>query len=101
MTTRPDDLLEVIGPKTAECNGLGLVPPLMGLRPIRVSCARDAKRLMARIILALQKQTIASQTARDLCYLLIQFTALLKETELETRVLRLEQEAGYDAAKAA
>ena len=101
MTTRPDDLLEVIGPKTAECNGLGLVPPLMGLRPIRVSCARDAKRLMARIILALQKQTIASQTARDLCYLLVTYVTMLRETELEERVAKLERGVTHELAEAA
>jgi hypothetical protein len=51
----------------------------------------DAKRTLGRLILAFQQGAIESQAAKTLCYLLVSFSAICKDHEMEKRIDELEK----------
>jgi hypothetical protein len=65
--------------------------PLMGMRPVKVSSARDARRLASRLIKGFQSRTIDSKEAKDLMYLLIGYVQAFKTADLEERIKALER----------
>jgi hypothetical protein len=78
-------------------------PPL-GLtgRPVTVRDARSAKRLLGKIIVALQKGTVSSYLAKDLCYLLSVYVQICQSSDFEERLEKLEHtpKGGGDAESA-
>jgi hypothetical protein len=65
-------------------------PALLKERPIRVGNLKDAKKLLARLLVAFQRGEIDGRDAKDLAYLLSVFIQLAKDVELEERVKQLE-----------
>jgi hypothetical protein len=86
--------------KTRKCvNSKGkLVPissdagnlPLISGRVPRIRNAKDAKKLLARIIGAFCRGDVLGQDAKDLCYMLSTFAQLHAVAELEARLETLE-----------
>jgi hypothetical protein len=66
--------------------------PPSSVRPIRITKAKDAKRLLSRLIFQLQTGEIEGRQAKDITYLLVAFIQIENEIMLEKRVARLEQE---------
>jgi hypothetical protein len=69
---------------------LVLTPPPRPLRPVRVRDLRSAKRLLSRLISQLQRAEVEPVYAKDLTYLLSVFIGLVRGSELEDRVRKLE-----------
>jgi hypothetical protein len=65
--------------------------PPMFPRPIRITKAKDAKRLLSRMIYQLQTGEIEGRQAKDMTYLLVAFIQIEKEIVLEDRVKQIEQ----------
>ena len=61
-------------------------------RPIRIKKIDDARRLLSRLILALQKKQIAGRDAKDLCYIVVSYVNVASETDLEKRVEEIEKQ---------
>jgi hypothetical protein len=59
--------------------------------PVRVRDLKGAKRLLSRLIWDLQRGAIKGQQAKDLCYLLSTFIMLVRDFELEQKLIRLEK----------
>ena len=62
----------------------------LGGKPIRISKVKDAKRLLSRLLMEFQKGTIDSRQAKDMTYMLVSFVQIVKDTEMEERLGRLE-----------
>lgn len=65
--------------------------PIMGLRPVAVHTAKDARRLLSRLIIGLQKREIVGQECKDLVYVLTAFLNGCKMVEIENRLSSLEK----------
>jgi len=63
-----------------------VIPPVSG-RCIKVNNIQQAKRLLSKIILLLQKGLIDGRRAKDLVYIISVFTAVVKDTEFDERIL--------------
>lgn len=61
-------------------------------KPVVVRDARSAKRLLGRLIVALQKREITGCEAKDLCYLLSVYVQIHRESDLEERIVKLERD---------
>ena len=72
-------------------SALLLTPP--GTKPIRVTRARDARRLLSRIIISFQKGEISNQNSKDLAYLLSVFIQIHSATDIEDRIKKLEEKS--------
>ena len=59
---------------------------------IRVTSAKDARRLMSRLLLEYQKGTITSQTFKDLIYGLSNFINVFRAEELENELEKIIEE---------
>jgi len=68
--------------------------PLLHGKPIAVTNIRTAKRLLSRLILAFQKGEANGRDAKDLCYLVSIYVQIAKDTELEERLIKLEEKLG-------
>ena len=60
-------------------------------KPIRVKNLRDAKKLLARLLVAFQRQELDGREAKDLAYLLSVFVQIVKDADIEERVRLLEE----------
>jgi hypothetical protein len=69
----------------------GKVSPLLDAP---IESIADAKRTLGRLILGFQQGTINSQDAKTMCYLLISFSAMCRDNDLEERIKTLEEKAG-------
>jgi hypothetical protein len=58
---------------------------------IRIKTLKDARRLLGKLIYEFQKGNIHNQDAKDLTYMLISYVAILKDSELEERLIALEE----------
>ena len=61
---------------------------LLGVTPPRT--VNQARRLLSKLIAALYRGEVDDVRARTLCYLLINFVTICKDTDLEERISRLE-----------
>ena len=91
MPTEPDGFPIPRSLNVLHEGGLSKATTLMALRPVKISTARDAKRLAARLIHGFQEQTITSQDAKDLMYLIISYIQIVRQTEIEDRLNALEK----------
>lgn len=66
-----------------------VIPPISG-RCIKVNNIQQAKRLLSKIILLLQKGLIDGRRAKDLVYILSIFTAIVKDSEFDERLREIE-----------
>ena len=66
-----------------------VIPPISG-RCIKVNSIQQAKRLLSKIILLLQKGLIDGRRAKDLVYILSIFTAIVKDSEFDDRLREIE-----------
>jgi len=80
-------------PETARNKAIIRGIPLLNGRPVRVRKVDDARRLLSRLILEFQKGSIGGQAAKDLCYLVISYVNVAVQTDLESRLSKLEE--GY------
>ena len=71
---------------------MGSTPSALERKPIVVRDARSAKRLLGRLIVAMQKREILRSEAKDLCYLLSVFVQIHRDSDLEERIVKLERE---------
>jgi len=71
---------------------MGSTPSALERKPIVVRDARSAKRLLGRLIVAMQKREILRSEAKDLCYLLSVFVQIHRESDLEERIVKLERD---------
>ena len=71
-------------------------PPVLPVldKPVRVSSIRSAKRLLSKLIYALQLRQIDDKTSKTITYLLSVFITIVKEHELEQRIADLEKKMG-------
>ena len=60
-------------------------------KPIKVKNLRDAKKLLARILVAFQRDELAVRQAKDLAYLLSVYVSIVKDSDLEERLRILEE----------
>jgi len=60
-------------------------------KPIRVKNLRDAKKLLARLLVAFQRQELDGRKAKDLAYLLSVYVSIVKDSDLEERLRILEE----------
>jgi len=60
-------------------------------RPVAVVDIRSAKRLMSRLLIQIQRDIITSEKARLLFYGIQTFTSVIRDSELEQRVVALEE----------
>ena len=67
----------------------GTIPPY-AKRPIRT--AKDAKKMLGKLIHAFQQGQINQDGAKTLCYLLISFVQIIRDGEFEGRLTKLEQD---------
>jgi hypothetical protein len=87
--------------------GVSEVPKVLSLRrparntpislrekPLRVRSLRDAKKLLARILVAFQRGEMGGRDAKDLAYLLSVWVQIAKDVELEERLVMLENHFG-------
>lgn len=68
-----------------------MTPPLRG---VRVRTLKDAKRLLSRLITQLQAGTIEGKNAKDLTYVLSVFVQVVKDSDIEERLTKLEEANG-------
>jgi hypothetical protein len=68
----------------------GRVSPLLDA-PIETIA--DAKLTLGRLILAFQQGAVESADAKTLCYLLVSYSAMHKDNDLEERITNLEEKA--------
>lgn len=66
-----------------------VIPAISG-RCIKVNNIQQAKRLLSKIILLLQKGLIDGRRAKDLVYILSVFTAVVKDSEFDDRLREIE-----------
>jgi hypothetical protein len=66
-------------------------------RPVRVSDAKSAKRLLSRILLQLQKQKFDVGVARCMVNALEAYVKMLSGAEVEERLNRIEKGLGIGA----
>lgn len=71
---------------------MGSTPSALERKPIVVRDARSAKRLLGRLIVAMQKREVLGSEAKDLCYLLSVFVQIHRDSDLEERIVKLERE---------
>lgn len=91
MNTKPALFEQTEGEETAPDKGRETDTPLFN-RPIRIKRIEDARRLLSRLILALQKKQIAGRDAKDLCYIVVSYVNVASETDLEKRVEEIEKQ---------
>lgn len=60
-------------------------------KPIKVTKISDAKRLLSKLIYKLQSGEVTGQDAKDMTYLLISYVNIVKDIELEQRLLEIER----------
>jgi hypothetical protein len=67
--------------------------PIAGLpdRPISITDARGAKRVLGRLIKRFQEGTVDSTFAKTLCYLLMSYVNINNSETLESRIKQLEE----------
>ena len=75
-------------------------------RPVRVQSIKDAERLLARVLLQLQKGEISESKARTMAYVANSYAKMFEVSEIEKRVEILESlisggqgEGGVNAIK--
>lgn len=59
-------------------------------RPIKVKDLKSARRLLSRLIIELQADSIESRKAKDLTYLVNSYVQIFKDSQLEARISELE-----------
>lgn len=68
---------------------------MLAQRPIKIRKVDDARKLLARAILAFQKGQLDNRDAKDLCYLLSQYvsiaTQITTQIEIEDRLRAIEE----------
>jgi hypothetical protein len=62
------------------------------VRPIKIKTIADAQRLLSRLIFDLQKGQVGGRLAKDLCYLLINYVQISRDTVIEARVEAIEMQ---------
>ena len=72
-------------------NNIKHPPPILS-KPQKVNNIKQAKKLLSKLIYALQTNEIDGRKAKDLCYLLSVFIGIVKDCELENRLDKLEQQ---------
>jgi hypothetical protein len=68
----------------------GSIPPF-AQKPVRT--AKDAKKMLGKLIHAFQFGHIDNMQARTLTYMLISFAQMVKDTEFEERLEAVEKQA--------
>jgi hypothetical protein len=68
----------------------GSIPPF-AQKPVRT--AKDAKKMLGKLIHAFQFGHIDNMQARTLTYMLISFAQMVKDTEFEERLEAIEKQA--------
>lgn len=58
--------------------------------PIKINSAKQAKRLLSRLIYQLQTKEVTGQDAKDIAYLLSIYIQVFNQMELEERIKKLE-----------
>ncbi len=60
-------------------------------RPVRVRSLKDAKKLLARLLVGFQRGEIQGEDARTLCHIISTYIQLVKDLDLEARIVELEE----------
>ncbi|MBN1578788.1 MAG: hypothetical protein JW913_19660 [Chitinispirillaceae bacterium] len=68
------------------------ISPLFAKKPIQN--INDARKMLSKLIHGFQMGTIESTDAKTLCYLLISYCQLVRDTDFEDRIKALETKVG-------
>jgi hypothetical protein len=60
------------------------------MRPIRVRSIHDAERLLARVLMQLQKEDISEGKAKTFAYVANSYAKMLEVSEFDKRITELE-----------
>jgi hypothetical protein len=91
LPDKDDEIDQTVPLKLLNDQGLGIPTPRLPGKPIRVQTARQARRLMSRLILEFQRGSVDNKSAKDLAYLIIAYLSSCKSDDLEERVEALEK----------